>query len=135
MKTKLLVLLSFVVVMGLASSSAWGAATQRYDALMGSKDPYIGQNNEKATLAWGASYHLLSYVVMFEKTRQEKYLDRAVRLIDSILKQRDDSRKVKDYRGASGACWRNLLKFTIFASAERCTHTVSRVREIGYLPL
>jgi len=101
-------LLLLLATMSFGGQTWAGSMVQRYAQLVSSKDPYIGKNNEKAALAWGASYQLLSYVVMFETTGQVRYLDRAVRAIDAILSQRDDRRKVKDYRGISTACWRNL---------------------------
>ncbi len=83
------------------------SARLRYDALVSSKEPYANANNEKASLAWGASYQLMAYVAMLERTGEEDYLDRATKLIDIVLQQRDDKRGVKDFLGRSGACWQN----------------------------
>lgn len=70
-------------------------------------DWYVGQNNESATLAWGESYVMMSLAAMYRTTGHRMYLDRLARHIDSVLQQRDDARGVADYRGISGACWRN----------------------------
>lgn len=100
--------LTLSIILGSASPANALSARLRYDALLSSKEPYQNANNEKASLAWGASYQLMSYVVMLEATGDETYLDRAAKLIDIIWKQRDDKRGVKDFRGVSAACWRNL---------------------------
>jgi hypothetical protein len=70
-------------------------------------DWYIGENNEAATLAWGESYVMMSLVAMYRATRHRMYLDRLAEHVDALLAQRDDVRGVSDYRGVSGACWRN----------------------------
>jgi hypothetical protein len=70
-------------------------------------DWYIGENNESATLAWGESYVMMSLAAMFRATGHRMYLDRLAEHLDALLQQRDDVRGVADYRGISGACWRN----------------------------
>lgn len=69
---------------------------------------YIGADNETATLAWGESYVMMSLAAMYRATGHPMYLDRLAEHIDAVLDQRDDIRGVSDYRGVSGACWRNL---------------------------
>lgn len=69
---------------------------------------YIGENNEDALLAWGESYVLSSLAAMYRATNHPMYLDRLAEHIDAVLAQRDDARGVTDYRGMSGACWRNI---------------------------
>src|SRR5688572_15437781 len=77
-----------------------------YDGVEGG-DWHIGQNNETATLAWGESYVMMSLASMFRVTGHRMYLDRLAQHLDAVLEQRDDVRGVADYRGISGACWRN----------------------------
>ncbi|MDC0674893.1 hypothetical protein [Nannocystis radixulma] len=94
-------LLSFT----LAVSPRW-AFENAYDNSNGG-DWYIGDNNETALLAWGESYVLWSLAAMARATGHTQYFDRLARHIDAVLAQRDDARGVADYRGISGACWRN----------------------------
>lgn len=70
-------------------------------------DWYVGHDNETATLAWGESYVMMSLASMFRATGHRMYLDRLAQHLDALLQQRDDVRGVADYRGVSGACWRN----------------------------
>lgn len=69
---------------------------------------YIGHDNETATLAWGESYVMSGLAAMARATHHPMYLDRLAEHIDAVLAQRDDARGVADYRGVSGACWRNM---------------------------
>ncbi len=68
---------------------------------------YRDSNNEAATLAWAESYVMMSLAAMFRATGSPTYLDRLAWHADGVLAQRDDHRGVADYRGISGACWRN----------------------------
>jgi hypothetical protein len=70
-------------------------------------DWYRDANNETATLAWGESYVMMSLASMFRATGDLVYLDRLAHHIEGVLARRDDARGVADYRGVSGACWRN----------------------------
>ena len=69
---------------------------------------YMGSHNEEATLAWGESYVMMSLASMYRATGHPMYLDRLAEHVDAVLEQRDDVRGVTDYRGVSGACWRNV---------------------------
>ena len=95
-----------------ATTMAFGGVSARwsfedaYPTVQGG-DWYIGENNETATLAWGESYVMMSLVAMFRATEHRMYLDRLAQHLDALLQQRDDVRGVADYRGISGACWRN----------------------------
>lgn len=89
----------------LAVSPRW-AFEAAYDNSNGG-DWYIGDDNETALLAWGESYVLQSLALMARTTGHPMYFDRMVRHIDGLLAVRDDARGVSDYRGISGACWRN----------------------------
>jgi hypothetical protein len=46
-------------------------------------------------------------MAMVRRTDHPMYVDRMARHLDALLQQRDDARGVADYRGVSGACWRN----------------------------
>ncbi|HEY1178278.1 MAG TPA: hypothetical protein VGF17_19155, partial [Phytomonospora sp.] len=98
-------LTSLVLSLTLAVSPRW-AFEAAYDNSNGG-DWYIGDDNETALLAWGESYVLWSLVAMARATGHTQYFDRLARHIDGVLAQRDDARGVADYRGVSGACWRN----------------------------
>jgi len=89
----------------LAVSPRW-AFEDAYDNVKGG-DWYIGVHNESADLAWGESYVLWSLMAMARSTGHPQYVDRLTRHLDALLAQRDDARGVSDYRGVSGACWRN----------------------------
>ncbi|MBC8069669.1 MAG: hypothetical protein IAG13_15135, partial [Deltaproteobacteria bacterium] len=69
---------------------------------------YEGVNNEEASLAWGEGYVMSSLAAMYRATTHPMYLERLAEHIDAVLAQRDDARGVADYRGVSGACWRNM---------------------------
>ena len=88
-----------------AVSARW-AYENAYDNVAGG-DWYRDSNNETATLAWGESYVMMSLAAMYRATGDLSYLDRLAHHADGVLAQRDDARGVADYRGVSGACWRN----------------------------
>lgn len=68
---------------------------------------YMGQDNTSANLAWGESYVMSALAAMFRATGHPMYLERLAAHVDALLLQRDDALGVSDYRGVSGACWRN----------------------------
>jgi hypothetical protein len=94
-------LLSTVV----AVSARW-SFEDAYDNVEGG-DWYIGHDNTTATLAWGESYVMSALAAMFRTTGHPMYLERLAEHVDALLLQRDDALGVADYRGVSGACWRN----------------------------
>lgn len=83
------------------------AYEEAYDNLEGG-DWYRDRDNESAALAWGQSWVMMSLAAMYRATADPLYLERLAYQIEGVLEQRDDRRKVADYRGVSGACWRNL---------------------------
>lgn len=89
-----------------AVTARWGYETAYVNVNDG--DWYKDYNNENATLAWGQSYVMMSLCAMFRATGDPMYLERLIRHLDGVLAQRDDVRGVTDYRGVSGACWRNM---------------------------
>jgi hypothetical protein len=95
-----------IVSLVLAVNARWGFE-DAYDNVEGGAW-YEGQNNEAASLAWGESYVLSSLAAMYRVTNHPMYLDRLAEHVDALLMQRDDARGVMDWRGVSGACWRNI---------------------------
>ncbi|MDR9786125.1 MAG: Ig-like domain-containing protein [Peptococcaceae bacterium MAG4] len=64
-------------------------------------------NNDYGLLAFREAYVLQSYLLMYETYKDTRYLDKFVDHADSVLKQRDNIRKVTDYRGLSLPAWRH----------------------------
>ncbi len=91
---------------GRGASARW-AFEDAFDNVDGG-DWYRDSDNESATLAWGESYVMMALAAMFRATGDPAYLDRLAWHADGVLARRDDARGVTDYRGVSGACWRNL---------------------------
>jgi len=103
----------FLLVAIIAAVVSVNAETlrERYDAAdysINEGNGYKEYNNETATLAWGESYIMMSYIAAYEGTLDTAYLDKLCDHADHVLANRDDNRGVADYRGISGACWRNL---------------------------
>ena len=88
-----------------ASSAKWSYAAAYESGNSG--DWYIGEHNERALLAWGEAYVMMSLASMYRATQDPMWLDELSRHVDATLQQRDDRRGVKDYRGVSTACWQN----------------------------
>lgn len=99
-------LLAWLAVLPLAVSARW-SYEDAYDNVADG-DWYRDADNETATLAWGESYVMASLAAMYRVTGDPMYLDRLAWHADGVLEQRDDARGVSDYRGISGACWRNM---------------------------
>lgn len=89
-----------------AVTARW-AAVDAWDNVNGG-EWYRGYDNEEATLAWGESYVMMALTALFRATGDPIWLDRLASHADAVLAQRDDARGVADYRGVSGACWRDL---------------------------
>ena len=84
---------------------------ERYDQAdqsINGGDGYKTYTNETATLAWGESYIMMSYIAAYKGTGDLAYLDKLADHADHVLAGRDDARGVTDYRAVQGACWRNL---------------------------
>lgn len=64
-------------------------------------------------LAWGESYVMLSYLEMYEATKDTRYLEKLVEHADQVLKQRDDQRGFRDYSGRSRPAWSVSDKYTV----------------------
>jgi hypothetical protein len=70
-------------------------------------DWYRNYNNDSGFLAFREAYVMQSYLLMYERYKDTKYLDKFVLHADSVLNQRDSVRKVTDYRGLSLPAWRH----------------------------
>jgi len=73
---------------------------------------YKDYNNENGALAWDESYVMRAYLEMYQATKDTQYLDKFIVHGDSVLKQRDSERGVKDYRGLSLPAWRGGPRYT-----------------------
>ena len=78
------------------------------DLALAGGDGYKTATNESATLAWAESYLMMAYLAMYEGTGEAHYLQKFADHADAVLLSRDDALGVVDYKGISGACWRNL---------------------------
>lgn len=63
-------------------------------------------NENRGAVAWGESYVLQGYLLMWEAYRVRYYLDKAIDHLDHVLATRDSARGVTDWRGLSLAGWR-----------------------------
>ncbi len=99
-------MLTVSLLAGVLAVSARWSFEDAYDNVDGGAW-YLGQDNEGANLAWGESYVMSGLAAMFRATGHPMYLERLALHIDGVLAVRDDARGVADYRGVSGACWRN----------------------------
>jgi len=107
---RLLPVMTILLVSGAARDGA--AATSRYryeeaNASINGGDGYKTADNTQATLAWGESYILMSYMAMWRGTGDRMYLDRLADHADHVLLGRDDLAGVTEYNGLSSPCWRN----------------------------
>lgn len=66
----------------------------QYKARYAKAEPFLDttNGNDDRKFAWDAQYWLRAYVSMADVTGDTVYLDRAVRLIDHMMKYRDDAR-------------------------------------------
>ncbi len=66
---------------------------------------YKDTDNRTGQLAWGASYVMEAYLIMYEATGDTAYLDVLGELSDAVLANRDSERGWTDYRGLSLPGW------------------------------
>lgn len=94
----------------LAAAQAQAVTSRiRYEeanAAINNGDGYKTHNNENATLAWGESYIMMSYIAMYRATGDPLYLDRLADHADHVHASRDDIAGVTEFNGKSSACWR-----------------------------
>lgn len=98
-------LTTLMLVPYLLYGQVYHTAFNRFDQGLNNGMGYSNYNNLNATLAWGESYIMMSYLTMYETTQDVFYLKRLVRHIDNVLQQRDDNAGKVDYRGISDATW------------------------------
>ncbi|MEQ1500804.1 MAG: Ig domain-containing protein [Myxococcota bacterium] len=101
-----MLLVPWVLGSSAGASSGALAALDAYDNV-GGGEWYRTADNETATLAWGESYVMMALASMFRTTGDPAWLDRLAYHADGVLASRDDARGVADWRGVSGACWRD----------------------------
>ena len=80
----------------------------KFDSMRAADLSSATEANEKAALGWGESYAMLAFARMYGATGDAKYADESLRRIVNVVDRRDDKRKVKDWRGLSLPCWRNV---------------------------
>ncbi|RJQ52735.1 MAG: hypothetical protein C4521_09515 [Actinobacteria bacterium] len=76
---------------------------------------YMTATNELGQYAWGESYVLAAYVMMYEATGETRYLDKFVEHANAVSAATDAARGVKDYRGKTLGAWRCGGIYTISA--------------------
>lgn len=69
-------------------------------------------NQDNGKLAWGQSYVLQSYMIMYKAFQDPAYLRLLVRNADQIFATRDSERGVTDYLGRSLPAWRAGVPYT-----------------------
>lgn len=69
--------------------------------------------NDQGALAWGESYFLQSYLLMYEATGDRRYLEKLVAHGDRVLARRDSERGVTDWLGRSLPAWRTANPYTV----------------------
>jgi hypothetical protein len=94
-KVILLAVLSILIctanALAIENQAQWDAAFQQY---FGSKDPILSitNANESFEFSWQAHYWLRAYVSMAQTYNASPYLDKAVKLIDFMMANRDAER-------------------------------------------
>ena len=74
------------------------AAYNKLDLSINNGDGFSLLNNDQGGLAWGESYILMSYLDMFEATKNVVYLDKFFRHANRIIANTDKDRKIVDYK-------------------------------------
>lgn len=86
---------------------------------------------ERGSLSWGAALVARSYLVIFKKTDDQRYLRAFVGIAEQLLLARDNIRQVGDYQGKSGPVWRSGRPYTtneISFSCGATDHPCIRIR-------
>lgn len=105
-------ILFFALVIGQAPAEAT-TYRDRFDAADKYAVWYNNAHNDTGNLAWGRSYVLESYLIMYRLTGDNRYLDKFIAGADQALAMRDSVRGVKDYRGLSLPAWRAGGSYTL----------------------
>lgn len=66
-----------------------------------------------SAIAWGQSYVLMAYLIMYEATGDTSYLDRFVRHARPAVTRTDRALGLADYRGQSLPAWRTSGHYTV----------------------
>jgi len=113
-----LLIISAILVFAISPAFAAGVSASTLQQLFDKLDTrnngnwYKDYNNKDGVLAWDESYVMRAYLEMYEATKNTKYLDKFIVHADSVLKQRDSERGVKDYRGLSLPAWSAGNRYT-----------------------
>lgn len=81
------------------------AAYDKLDRSINNGDGYSLLNNDQGMLIWGESYILMSYLDMFEGTKNVAYLDKFFHHMRRIMANTDKDRKIADYKGRALLGW------------------------------
>ncbi len=97
----------FLLSVGAGAQQGKGAfdTPEAYDALMERQGTACLRGADDGTYAWGESYVMTSFVVMYRNTGDRKYLDRLIEHADGVLANRDRVLGRKDYLGRSLPAW------------------------------
>lgn len=79
-----------------------------FDALdqhLNDGEGYKHEVTDGSLLAWGQSYVMHSYLLMYQAHRTPGYLDRLIDHSDHVLSLRDNERGIEDWRGLSLPAW------------------------------
>jgi len=80
-----------------------------FDMALNKGEGYSTVDNAEGKLAWGESYLMESYLVMYEATHDTKWLDKFVWHAQRVVNNTDKARGIKDYRGRSAVGWSSLI--------------------------
>lgn len=98
-----------------SAREAFDRADERFHengGLLGATNDSDGSSSS-GSLAWGESYVLQAYLLMYRAHGDESYLDEFVEHADAVLENRDSVRGVTDYRGRSRPAWRSDAPYTV----------------------
>ena len=91
------------------TGSVW-TTRQKFDAFDNGFNGGNGRktefNEDRGAVAWGESYVVQGYLLMWEAYRDRYYLDKTIDHLDHVLATRDSARGVADWRGLSLPGWR-----------------------------
>jgi hypothetical protein len=80
-----------------------------FDLALNKGEGYSSLDNAEGKLAWGESYLMESYLVMYEATRDKKWLEKFVVHAQRVVNNTDKARGIKDYKGRSEVGWSSLI--------------------------
>jgi len=80
-----------------------------FDMALNKGEGYSSSDNAEGKLAWGESYLMESYLVMYEATHDKKWLDKFLAHGQRVVNNTDKARGTKDYKGRSVVGWSSLI--------------------------